>query len=167
MDRTLALFIITWSVMLLLYLGLARVLYDLHGLRRRVERLSAQSAPAASSLPLELPTGTFGGVDVLLAVESSCPRCWMVAEWIIENASTRQAALLTYEDPTVWSPFSDRIRIIQSESAWASITHLSPPVLLRLDPAGSAVTDIFLPVGESDLRTTLDLWDSPTKEAVE
>jgi hypothetical protein len=167
MDRTVALFIVTWGVVLLLYLGLARVLYDLQGLRRRVERLSAQSSPATSSHPLELPAGVFNGIDVLLAAESSCPRCWVILEWIIENASGRQLALLTYERPAVWSPFADRIRIIQSESAWASIAHLSPPVLLRLDRTGSAVAEISLPVGESDLQATLDLWDQSGKEAVD
>lgn len=165
MDKTLALFIITWAVMVLLYLGLARVLFEVNGLRRRVDRLAAQSFTSTASHPIVLSDDVFAGVDVILVAESSCPRCWAVLEYLVEHGSAHQLALLTYEEPTAWSPWSDRIRIIRSASDWASMAHLSPPVLLRLD-RGGAVADIALPVGESDLKKTLDLWHDSSKEAM-
>jgi hypothetical protein len=165
MDRTLALFIITWGVMVLLYLGLARVLFEINGLRRRVDRLTAQSSSTAS-YPIVLSDDVFTGVDVLLVAESSCARCWAVLEYLVEHGSAHQLALLTYEEPTVWSPCSSRIQIIRSTTDWASMAHLSPPILLRLD-RGGAVADIALPVGESDLKKTLDLWRDSSREAID
>jgi hypothetical protein len=46
------------------------------------------------------------------------------------------------------------------------VAHLSPPVLLRLDRARGAVSDIALPVGVSDLKAKLDLWDRSSKEEI-
>jgi hypothetical protein len=167
MDRTIALFIVTWGVMLLLYLGLARVLYETRGLRRRVDQLAAQSSASTASYPIDLSSDVFADIDILLVAESSCPSCWAVLECLIEQASAHQLALLTYEDPTVWTPYSNRIQIIRSTTDWASIAHLSPPVLLRLDRGGRTVSDIALPVDESDLKATLDLWDGSSKEAID
>jgi hypothetical protein len=164
-----ALFIVTWGVMLLLYLGLARVLFEIHGLRRRVDRLMARSRSSESTdaYPIDLPSEASAGIDILLVAESSCPRCWAVLECLIERGSAHRLGLLTYEEPSVWSPFSDRIRIIQSETGWASVAHLSPPALLRLDRARGEVSDIALPVGESDLKAKLDLWNKSSKEAID
>ncbi len=166
MDRTIALFIVTWGVMLLLYLGLARVLFELRGLRSRVDHLTARSSASSPSYPIDLPSHAFAGVDILLVAESSCARCWAVLECLIKRDSAHELGLLTYEDPAVWSPFSDRIQIIQSETSWASMNHLSLPVLLRLDRARGTVSDIALPVGESDLKATLDRWDKSSTEEI-
>lgn len=167
MDRTIALFIVTWGVMLLLYLGLARVLFETHGLRHRVDRLTAKSSASTASYPIDLSNDVFAGIDILLVAESSCPRCWTVLECLIKHGSAHQVALLTYEEPTVWTPYTNRIRIIRSAADWGAMAHVSPPVLLRLSRDGRSVLDLALPVDESDLKATLDLWDESSKEAID
>ena len=60
----------------------------------------------------------------------------------------------------------DRLYIVDApgcqrlgDAAWSQIAHLEPPLLLRLDPDGT-VTDLVLPVSESDVDSALRAWSA-------
>lgn len=161
MPPYLGLFVVTWVALALLYLGLARVLQELYVLRARVASLSTSSARTGGASQLQfdlaLPSELAAASSVVVAAESSCSTCWKVLTAVAAHPAPSKPLLLTYEDERVWEPVADDFTVIRSHSGWSSISHLTPPVLVKLGPQGRP-EQIVLPVSAAEVTSTLDSW---------
>jgi len=161
MSPTLAMWIVTWVAIVVLFLAVGAVLREVRLLRILITR----DAGFSSATPdLRLDPGVVEGRDnIVLASDSGCPLCAAVASRLAARAVEDGArpVLLTYEDPTTWP---DEIRevftVVSDQSAWQKIAHLSPPVLMAV-AADGAVRQLGLPVDEGSAEQMLDKW-TPT-----
>ncbi len=155
MDAQIAVQILTWAAIVVLYLGLAAVL-------REVKLLRGQLAADAASggLPsVRLPASVVGGRRrIVAAVDSSCPLCLVVADQLATTTGVRPV-VLTYEAPERWSEAADRLDVVRDEQAWSAIAHLSPPVLMLVDADG-AVERLDLPANERDVERAVRTWSA-------
>lgn len=171
MSPAVAVAVITWVAIVVLYLGLAAVLREVRLLRAQVMRLSVVTAvqpdEATSSPAITMP-GVIreGAPAVVLAADSSCPLCRMTIARLarISEHLPEPAVLLTYEDEQTWGPLPPSLRVVRDEAAWSQIAHLSPPVLLQVNGQGK-VTDLVLPARDDDVDATLATWGVPTTPA--
>jgi hypothetical protein len=158
MSPTLAMWIVTWVAIVVLFLAVGAVLREVRLLRVLITRDSGFSATAPD---LRLDPGVVEGRDnIVLASDSGCPLCAAVASRLAARAVEDGArpVLLTYEEPASWP---DEIRsvfnVVSDQSAWQAIAHLSPPVLMAVAGDGT-VRQLGLPVDESTAEQMLDKW---------
>lgn len=152
MDPLLAVLILAWAAIVLLYLGLAAVLRELRLLRRQ---LTARQAAGADLADLRLPEATaarLGGPRLVLVADSGCPLCQLAAAELA-NAGDRPA-LLTYEDRAAWPALDPAIELITDRAAWQALAHLNPPMLLSV-AADGRVESLVLPTSAADVRRAL------------
>lgn len=172
MSPAVAVAVITWVAIVVLYLGLAAVLREVKMLRAQVMRMSvvtaAQTDEATTSEPaISMPAVVRDGAPaVVLAADSSCPLCRMTIARLAELSEhmPEPAVLLTYEDADSWGPLPASLRVVRDDAAWSQIAHLSPPVLLQVSGQGK-VTDLVLPARDDDVDATLATWGVPTTPA--
>jgi hypothetical protein len=155
MSPTIALTIITWAAIILLFFGLAAVLREVRLLRGLVTRASDGYRSAAPELSLGARFAGGQRPRIVLAADSGCPFCRVV----IEKIESRRVAvtLLTHERPEVWSDTADHLTVVSDQEIWRSVSHLAPPVLMLVDGTGS-VRKLVLPVREEEVDTILDDW---------
>lgn len=144
-------------VLALLYLGLARLYYDVRQLRRLVleQMTESDGAPGA----LRLPVADLYGRTVL-SLSTSCDWCWTVLEEARAHAGTRNESdlvVLTHENPGMFAEAAGPLPVVQSAEAWSVIAHLSPPVLLRVGVDG-LVDEVVLPAVAGEVTDTLRRW---------
>ncbi|HEX8346365.1 MAG TPA: hypothetical protein VF657_16725 [Actinoplanes sp.] len=155
MSPIVALHIITWAAIILLFFGLAAVLREVRLLRGLVTR----DAEGYSSSAPDLVLGEkFAGAEfprIVLAADSGCPFCRVVVERIISRRIP--VTLLTHEETAVWSGAGDNLTIVSDQESWRLVSHLAPPVLMLVDTTGS-VRKLILPVREEEVDTILDDW---------
>jgi len=168
-----ALGILTWVAVLVLYLALAAVLREVRLLRRQVARLSVQVAPGGTGAE-GTPTGAAPGLrrtdlaltpaaagrgGPVLAATSTCPLCRValdrLARWAVASGSP--ATLLTYEPDSAWGELPGGVRVVRDDAAWSGIAHIDPPLLMDVADDG-AVRDIALPATGADVDAALALW---------
>ncbi|MEU6082911.1 hypothetical protein [Streptomyces sp. NPDC047108] len=158
MSPTLALVILSWIAIVILYLALAAVLREVRMLRRRLDERAATAAPPAE---LVLPASFVervaapGRERTVLVADATCPLCRHAAAVLAERATPEfRPVLLTYEPPDTWSSLPGAVEVVQDRDAWSSLAHLSPPVILTVGADGS-VGSLHLPSNERDIAAAL------------
>ncbi|HXM54410.1 MAG TPA: hypothetical protein VOB72_03400 [Candidatus Dormibacteraeota bacterium] len=162
MTPTLAFDVLTWGAILVLFLGLAAVLREVRLLRGLVTR----NPDGFVAAPPELSLGerfAGGGSRIVLAVDSGCPLCVAAVERAARRAPG--ALVLTHESPEVWERVAGPLRVVRDQESWRSISHLSTPVLMLTDGAGS-VRKLVLPVREEEVDRVVGEWDRLVQEGV-
>ncbi|MFC6087820.1 hypothetical protein [Saccharothrix lopnurensis] len=144
MNPGTAFLVITWAAIVVLFLGLAAVLREVRLLRAAVAR-DPQGFSAAQP---DIVLGERFAGRVVLAADSGCPLCVAVARRLTD------AVLLTHEPPGAWDTPLD---VVSDREAWRSVSHLAPPVLMRVDATGR-VARLALPVREEQVDEVLDEW---------
>src|SRR4051812_38187025 len=102
MSPTLAMWIVTWAAIAVLFLAVGAVLREVRLLRALITR---DAGFAATAPDLRLDPGVVQGRDnIVLASDSGCPLCAAVASRLAARAVAEGArpVLLTYEEPTTW-----------------------------------------------------------------
>lgn len=163
MSATLALVILSWIAIVILYLALAAVLREVRMLRRRLDERAATAAPPAE---LILPASFVeriaepGRERTVLVADSTCPLCRHAAAVLAERAAPDfRPVLLTYEPPDRWSSLPDGVELVQDSDAWSSLAHLTPPVILTVGADGT-VGSLHLPSSERDVAGALAATNS-------
>ncbi|MFD7660045.1 hypothetical protein ACFV4N_39220 [Actinosynnema sp. NPDC059797] len=144
MNPGTAFLVVTWVAIVVLFLGLAAVLREVRLLRAAVARDPAGFSAAQPDVVL----GERFANRVVLAADSGCPLCVAVARRLTD------AVLLTHEPPGAWDT---RLDVVSDREAWRSVSHLAPPVLMRVDATGR-VARLALPVREEQVDEVLDEW---------
>lgn len=159
MSPAVALAILTWAALVILYLGLAATLREVRLLRAELVRLKA-GGTAPPAIEVALPSlAPEQGAQVVLAADAGCPSCHQAAEALAGYAEALPVppVLLTYEAAEEWEHVGDRLRVVQDRAAWSQLSHLAPPVLLLVAPGG-AVRELALPVGGKGVSDALSTW---------
>ena len=155
MSPIVALHIITWAAIVVLFFGLAAVLREVRLLRGLVIR----NTDGYSSNPPDIVLGErLAGAEkphIVLAADSGCPLCLAVIERIRDRGSA--VTLLTHEQPAVWRDVADHLTVVSDPETWREISHLAPPVLMLVDQSG-VVRKLVLPVREEEVDNVLDDW---------
>jgi hypothetical protein len=157
MSTTLALVILSWVAIVVLYLGLASVQREVRQLR---QQLAADRAGGTSLGDVRLPAGFASrvarpGADrVVLVADSTCPLCQHAAGALAATAD--QPVLLTYEPAERWPDLPDAVELVQDREAWSTLAHLSPPVVLRVTPSGE-IGSLELPTTEAEIARALSV----------
>lgn len=156
MSPLVALFIITWAAIVVLFFGLAAVLREVRLLRGIVTRTTDGFSAAAPDVSLGAKLAAGGArPHIVLAVDSGCPLCLAVVDKIGHRGVP--VTLLTHERPEIWNDVADHITVVSDQEVWRTISHLAPPILMQVDAAGS-VRKLILPVREEEVDTVLDEW---------
>lgn len=163
MPTDAALFIVTWFVIIALFLAMGRLAFEVQSLRRTLNQsLRVHGHGVGHTLPsLELSRGLEPFPELLVVAESTCSNCWRVLYELVSADPTTNMALLTREPATEWAEFASNMRIIRDDEQWTRLIHLTPPVLLRLNPLGDVI-DIALPIDEKSVVATLRSWQMVT-----
>ncbi|MFE5125102.1 hypothetical protein [Streptomyces sp. NPDC056669] len=163
MSATLALVILSWIAIVILYLALAAVLREVRMLRRQLDERAAGAAPPAE---LVLPPSFVervaepGRERTVLVADATCPLCRHAAAVLAERATPDfRPVLLTYEPPERWSSLPDGVELVQDSEAWSSLAHLTPPVILTVGTDGT-VGSLHLPSSERDVAGALAVTNS-------
>jgi hypothetical protein len=155
MSPLLALTILSWIAIVVLYLGLAAVQREVRMLRRQLterrtttgDGLDDLRLPQAFLSRIVLP----GRSRTVLVADSGCPLCRAAATVLAEpTGQDVLPVLLTYESPEEWADLSDTLQIVRDRDAWSALAHLSPPVLLEVNHQGR-IESLVLPVTELDV----------------
>ncbi|QFZ21258.1 hypothetical protein [Saccharothrix syringae] len=144
MNPGTAFLVITWAAIVVLFLGLAAVLREVRLLRAAV----ARDPRGFSAAQPDVVLGERFANRVVLAADSGCPLCLAVSRRLTD------AVLLTHERPEVWDTPLD---VVSDREAWRAVSHLAPPVLMRVDATGR-VARLVLPVREEQVDEVLDEW---------
>ncbi|MFJ3955825.1 hypothetical protein ACIPXV_38300 [Streptomyces libani] len=163
MSATLAMVILSWIAIVILYLALAALLREVRMLRRQVNE---RAATGAASAELQLPASFVariaepGRERTVLVADAGCPLCRYAAAVLAEAATSEfRPVLLTYEPPEKWSALPETVQLVQDGDAWSSLAHLSPPVLLTVGADGT-VGSLHLPSSEHDIAAVLAVTSS-------
>lgn len=155
MSPLLALTILSWIAIVVLYLGLASVQREVRMLRRQLTESRTTIGDGLDDL--RLPQAFLSRIVVpdqsrtVLVADSGCPLCRRVAAVLAEPATPEfRPVLLTYESPEKWTDLSDSLDIVRDREAWSALAHLSPPVLLAVDHQGR-IESLVLPTTELDV----------------
>lgn len=160
MSPGVALWVLAWIAIVVLYLGLSAVLREIRLLRAQVSRLTASgAAPRAAQNPRLPATLMADGPGIVLTADSLCPLCRVVAATVSAQADRlgRPVTLLTHESPEAWTDVPPGLRLVQDEQAWREVSHLSPPVLMDV-AADGVVRDLVLPSNENEADAALKRW---------
>jgi hypothetical protein len=161
MSPLVALFIVTWAAIVLLFFGLAAVMREVRLLRGIAVRDPDGFTAAPPDLTLGGPFAGGGGSRAVLAVDSGCSLCLAITERLARREA--QVTLLTHEPPAVWQGVAGELPIVSDRELWRSVAHLSPPVLMLVDGSGR-VRKLLLPVREQEVDRVLEQWRSAANE---
>ncbi|MEQ4302464.1 hypothetical protein ABNF97_13895 [Plantactinospora sp. B6F1] len=154
MSPWLAVVVLTWVALFVLYLGLAATLHRVNRLGVELAAIRADGGARASGVRLALPAlATDPGRTVVLAADSTCSACQGAAAELGERAPS--SLLLTYEPPEEWHGTPLTVR--QDPESWQRLAHLSPPVLMTVDATGQVV-ELALPTQPGDVTAALTAW---------
>ncbi len=169
MSPWLAVTIVTWVAMLVLYLGLAATLRQVRLLSAELTSLRAGGDTRAARVDLRLPAlaapdGT--AARLVVAADTGCPACHVTVEKLAALAPGLAVPplLLTYESPQVWHELAGPLEVRQDTESWRALRHLAPPVLMSVDASGR-VLDLALPTSPEDVPRTLSAWGFRTDPA--
>lgn len=168
MSATPALLVLSWIAIIVLYFGLAAVLREV---RMLSQHMAAHAADAAAPSDLQLPPSfvervTENGQErLVLAADTGCPLCRYTVSVLAQVVTPdRRPVLLTYEPPERWSSLPETVELVHDRAAWASLAHLSPPVLLTIGADGT-VRSLHLPTTEGDVAAALAHSASATERS--
>ncbi|MEN3356596.1 MAG: hypothetical protein V7637_578 [Mycobacteriales bacterium] len=173
MSPTAAFAVLTWVAIVLLFLGLGAVLREVRLLRALVSRDPDGFTAAQPELTLG---GSFAGPPadpagpgaagprMVVAADTGCGLCVTVVRRLADRGAT--ATVLTHEPAAAWAGLAGQLPVVTDRDAWRAISHLSPPVLMLVDPAG-AVHKLLLPVrAEQADRAAVD-WGAAAADEPE
>ena len=146
MSPSVALTILNWGAILILFLAVGALLREIRMLRALVVREVSYSSAGPD---LVLGDAVTGGSDrIVLASDTGCPLCGAVTARLAELAGAAgvRPVLLTYEEVEQWPrPVRQEYDVVSDRGEWQKIAHLSPPVLMAVRADGQVV-DLALPV---------------------
>lgn len=159
MDPLLALLIISWIAIVVLYLGLAAVLREVRMLRRQVSELGLGLDDTPTDDVVRMPPHVAPGRSLVLASDSTCPLCRLLLATLarVQGRIAVPVTVLGYQDPQEWQDFPAGMRYVRDDEAWRQIAHLSPPVLMLITEDGTA-QEVTMPSSEAEMTGLLHLW---------
>jgi hypothetical protein len=162
MPTGLAFSVVTWVALVILYLGLAATLHRVRLLSAELAALRVTGNARAGGIDIELPAladPEAPAARLVVAADTGCPACHMTVDGLVALAPQLATVpiLLTWEQPEVWQDAVGHLDIRRDPGSWRAVAHLSPPILLTIDPQGR-VTDLALPTSPDDLPRTLAAW---------
>jgi hypothetical protein len=169
MSPGLAIWLVTWAAIVLLFLGLAAVLREVRLLRGLVTRDPNGFVAAAPQLRLGGAFASGSGPRIVLAVDSGCSLCLAITARLAHRTADGAAAglstvtLLTHEAPEVWADIAEGLPVVSDRESWRSISHLSPPVMMIVDGEGR-VGKLVLPVRAEEIDGLYDEWRDTVQE---
>lgn len=155
MSPSVALHVLTWAALVLLFFGLAAVLREVRLLRGLVLRNPDGYRAAEPDLVLGNGFASGGAARVVLAADSGCPLCQALADRLAGIAPG--SVLLTHEPADAWAAVGPGLVVVSDREAWRAVAHLAPPVLMLVDGAGR-VLRMNLPVRVEDADAVLGEW---------
>jgi hypothetical protein len=169
MSPWLALAVVTWAALLVLYLGFAATMRQVRLLRAELTSLRAGGHARAVGVDLRLPAladARAPRTRLVVAADTGCPACHLTVGALRDLAPRLRTTpiLLTYESPDVWRSAAEGLDVRRDPDSWRLLAHLSPPVLMTVDAMGQ-VADVVLPTHRDDVTRALDAWGlTPTPE---
>jgi len=162
MSPWIAVTVVTWIAMVVLYLGLAATLHRVRTLSAELAELRTGGHVKATGVDLRLPALAAqdgSAVRLVVAADTGCPACHMTVEALAALAPelSQVPTLLTYERPDAWPEAAGRLEIRQDAESWRVLAHLMPPLLLSIDADGRVI-DLALPSNPDDIPRTLAAW---------
>ncbi|MBP2474639.1 hypothetical protein JOF53_003511 [Crossiella equi] len=156
MDPLLALLLLAWAAIVVLYLALAAVLREVRQLRRQLTAGQVSGAAADVFLPPDF-LARLGGARTVLVADSGCPLCQLAAAELARRAD--RPVLLTYEES--WPGLPGTVELVTDREAWQALAHLNPPMVLTVTADGR-VAALDLPTSVSDVVRALHPERQPT-----
>lgn len=162
MSPWIALAVITWVAMAVLYLGLAATLHRVRMLSAELTALRGTGHVRASGTDLRLPAlaaAHGSAARLVVAADTGCPACHMTVAALAALARElpQVPTLLTYEPPDVWREAAGHLDVRQDPESWRALAHLAPPLLLSVDTEGRVV-ELALPSTPDDVPRTVAAW---------
>jgi len=169
MSPWLAVTIVTWVALLVLYLGLAATLRQVRLLSAELTALRAGGDTRTTGVDLHLPALAVPdgpAARLVVAADTGCPACHVTVETLAALAPGLPVPplLLTYEPPQVWRDLAGHMEVRQDTESWRALRHLAPPVLMSVDASGRVI-DLALPSSPEDVPRTLSAWGFRTDPA--
>jgi len=148
--------ILIWVAIVVLFCGLAAVLREVRLLRGIVQRDGQGFTTARPEITLG-PGFADGRARIVLAVDTGCPLCVAAAERLGRLAPG--ATVLTHEDVAAWDGLAKGLEVVSDRESWRAVSHLSSPVLMRVDGTGR-VDALVLPTRVSEVDRMLTEWSA-------
>jgi hypothetical protein len=155
-----SLWVLTWMAIAVLWFGLAAVLREVRLLRGLVAGDPAGFATGRPDIALGAGFAT-GGPALVVAADTGCGLCVAVVDRLARRSAA--ATVLTHEPAAAWAGRADGLTVVSDPEAWRAVSHLSPPVLMRVDGAGR-VDRMLLPVRVGQVDAVLAEWGLPAPE---
>jgi hypothetical protein len=156
MSASTALWLLTWAAIVIVYFGLAAVLREVRLLRALALRDPDGFTAAGPDLDLGAALGTGGPPRLVVAADTGCGLCVAVVERLARRGAA--ATVLTHEPAPAWAGRAGALPVVSDREAWRAVSHLNPPVLMRVDGAGR-VQRLLLPVRAEQVDAVLADWD--------
>jgi len=144
-----------------LFCALAAVLREVRLLRGMVVRDGKGFTAARNEITLGSRFAD-GRTRIVLAADTGCPLCVAAAERLSHLAPG--STVLTHEDTAVWDGLATGLDVVSDRESWRAISHLSSPVLMRVDGTG-AVGELVLPARVSEVDKMLTEWSTDVADA--
>ncbi len=159
MSPTLAFAILTWVAIALLFLAVGAVLREVRQVRALVVRNPAgYVASPPPRVRLSTVITAMPQARVVLAADSTCPACVASVRAVAARADVLDAVVLTHEPADAWADLAGpTLPVVSDPDAWRAIGHLTPPVLMWMDPDG-VVRDLVLPIDLAQVDAVLNRW---------
>src|SRR5690349_17498767 len=147
MSPIIAYQILVWVAIVVLFCALASVMREVRLLRGMVLRGEKGFVAAGPDVVLGERFAD-GRTRIVLAVDSGCPLCVAATERLSRRAPG--ATVLTHEDAATWEGLATGLTVVSDRDSWRAISHLSTPVLMRVDGTGR-VGKLVLPTRVSEV----------------
>jgi hypothetical protein len=142
MSPIIAYHVLVWVAIVVLFCALAAVMREVRLLRGMV--LGGEKGFTEATHPeITLGPDFAGGRErIVLAADTGCPLCLSAADRLGQRAPG--ATVLTHEDVAAWDGRADGLEVVRDRESWRAISHLAPPVLMRVDGTGRVGTLVLL-----------------------
>jgi hypothetical protein len=160
-STTVSLWVLTWVAIAVLWFGLAAVLREVRLLRALAAGDAAGFASGRPDVALGPRFATGGAPRLVVAADTGCGLCVAVVDRLARRVA--DATVLTHEPAAAWAGRADGLTVVSDPEAWRAVSHLSPPVLMRVDGAGR-VDRMLLPVRVGQVDAVLAEWGLPAPE---
>ncbi|MEU6024987.1 hypothetical protein ACGFIK_09825 [Micromonospora sp. NPDC048871] len=157
MSPSVALTILNWTAILILFLAVGALLREIRMLRALVVREVSYSSAGPDVVMGATVTG--GSDRIVVASDTGCPLCGAVTARLAELSAAAgvRPVLLTYEEVEQWpAPIRQEFDVVSDRDEWQKIAHLSPPVLMAVRADGQVV-DLALPVDVGSAERQFDM----------
>jgi hypothetical protein len=133
MSPIIAYHVLVWVAIVVLFCALAAVMREVRLLRGIVLQGGKGFTAARPEITLG-PEFADDRTRIVLAADTGCPLCLSATERLRQRAPG--ATVLTHEDVAAWDGLADGLDVVRDRESWRAISHLAPPVLMRVDGTG-------------------------------